>query len=314
MKYACAVIFTITTIWCCAQKDKTLWTAAWSPNDEYIAVGGSHGGLKLFDGNTYELLKTFPVGENILSRVKWHPTQNKLAVITQSTTFKAKILDLENEEWIELKGLESSLRGLDWNHDGSLLAISEFEGEISIFDSNGNRESRFLADPKAVTGIDWHPSRNILVSVGSIIGIFDQLGDSFSGFKPREVDVFLLCVEWHPSGEYFAVGDYGDAENAEKKLIQFWNIQGEKLAETTGSSIEYRNIRWSPDGKWLASASDALQIWDREGKLIKESESSTDYLWGVDWNADGSKLITTSSNGVISIWDQDVNLLQVVEY
>ena len=126
--------------------------------------------------------------------------------------------------------------------------------------------------------------------------------------------MFLLCVEWHKSGDYFAVGDYGEFEDAENKLIQFWNIAGEKLLETKGSVAEYRNIRWSPDGKWQASANDALRIWDEDGKLINQSESSDDYLWGIDWNSDGSKIITTSSQGVITLWDKEVNLIRQLEY
>ena len=172
MKYIFIVVLAIVTLEAFSQGNETLWTVAWSPNDEYIAIGGSQGDLKLFDGKTFELLRSYPVKDVILSRLKWHPHQNKLAIITQSTSYKAKILDLDKNKWIELEGLESSLRGLDWNHNGELLAVSEFEGEISIFDSTGKRLSRFLADPKTVAGIDWHPTKNILTAVGSRIGIF----------------------------------------------------------------------------------------------------------------------------------------------
>ena len=314
MKYILVVVFAIAASAGLAQEDKTIWTAAWSPNDKYLAIGGSQGKLKLFDGKTFELLRTHPVGNVILSRLKWHPDENKLAVITQSTSFKAKILDLDVDQWIDLEGLENSLRGLDWNYTGELLAVSEFEGEISIFNTNGKKVSRFLADPKSVTGLDWHPSENILAAVGSQIGIYNHTGDTIRIFNPRDVEVLRLCVEWHQSGEYFATGDYGASDNAENKLIQIWNIQGEKLGETEGKAVEYRNIRWSPDGKWLASASDALRIWDQQGRLIHQSEVSEDYLWGIDWNSDGSKIITTSANGVISIWDKEANLLRQIAY
>ncbi len=314
MKYIIALVFIVFSFDVYTQTNGTLWTAAWSSNDKYLAVGGDQGDLKLFDGKTFELLKTYAVEDVILSRLKWHPKENKLAVITQSKTFKAKILDLDRDQWIELEGLDSSLRGLDWNHDGNLLAVSEFEGEISIYDSNGKRVSRFLADPKSVAGIDWHPSRNILTAVGSRIGVFNYLGDTIRLFSPRNVEVFLLCVEWHRSGEYFVVGDYGEFEDASNKLIQFWNIDGKKLAETQGSLAEYRNIRWSPNGKWLASANDALRIWDQEGRLIRKTETSDDYLWGLDWNSNGTKIITTSAAGVISIWDKDLNLIRQIQY
>jgi WD40 repeat protein len=314
MKLTLLLVITIITLDVCSQENETLWTAAWSHDDRYIAIGGDQGSLKLFDGETFELIKTYPVGDVILSRVKWHPTEHKLAVITQSDTFKAKILDLGEDRWIELEGLQNSLRGLDWNHDGELLALSEFEGEISVYSGDGKRVSRFMADPKSVTGIDWHPSKNILTAVGSRIGIYNHMGDTIRLINPGKEEVLLLCVEWHPSGEFFATGDYGDFEAADNKLIQFWNADGEKLMETKGSDVEYRNIRWSPDGKWLASANDALRIWDVEGNLVLQSNASDDYLWGVDWNADGTRIITTSSRGVVALWDKEAKLLRQLSY
>ncbi|MEM9548574.1 MAG: hypothetical protein AAGA77_21490 [Bacteroidota bacterium] len=313
MKYTFILIL-ITSFFNSFAQDKTLWTAAWSPNDEVLAIGGSQGVLKLFDGHTFELLNTYSTGGETLSRLKWHPTENKLAVITQSASFKAKILDMDLDQWIELEKLENSFRALDWNHSGEFLAVSGFDGEISIFDSSGMNVSRFMADEKSVTGLDWHPTQNILAAVGSTIGMFTHSGETIRIYDPRDVEVVLLCVEWHPSGEFFATGDYGESSNAKNKLIQYWNKKGEKVVETGKSQVEYRNIRWSPDGEWLASANDALRIWDHEGKLVKESKASNDYLWGINWNSEGSRIITTSSEGVISLWDKDVNLIHQFEF
>lgn len=293
-----------------SQTNDALWTVAWSPDDQYIAVGGEKGVLKIYDGIAFNLLMSFPIEEVIISRVKWHPYENKLAVITQSDSFKAKILDLDKKEWIDLEGLETSLRGLDWNYSGDFLAVSEFEGEISIFSANGKKVSRFLADPKSVTGIDWHPTKNILTAVGSQIGIFSYLGDTLNIFAPRAEEVLILCVEWHPTGDFFAIGDYGEAQNAENKLIQIWNTDAEKTVETPSADVEYRNIRWSPNGKKLASANDALRIWDMDGQLLYKSKPSEDYLWGLDWNSKGNKIITASYQGEIIVWDKKAKLVK----
>jgi WD40 repeat protein len=297
-----------------AQEGNTLWTAAWSPDGQYIAVGGDQDGLMLFDGQTFELIRSYPLEGVTISRLKWHPTENKLAVVTQSDSFTAKILDLDKNEWIDLEGLASSLRALDWNHSGEYLAVSEFEGEVSIYDINGNRVSRFMADPKSVTGIDWHPSKNILTAVGSQIGIYSLKGDTLNTFKPRKEETLLLCVEWHKSGDFFATGDYGDSRKAENKLIQYWTEDGQLIAQLEGSVGEYRNLRWSPDGEKLASASDALRVWSKKGKLIAQSETSEDYLWGIDWNSDGTLMITSSTHGKIFVWDENADKIRQIQY
>lgn len=314
MKYTLLLIVSIICFPSFSQQHEGLWTVAWSPDSAYFAVGGNQGDLKLFDGKTYQLLKSYPVKDVILSRLKWHPDQNKLAVITQSATFKAQILDLNEDQWIVLKDLQNSFRALDWNYSGEYLAVSESEGAVSVFDINGNRVSRFMADPKSVAGLDWHPKENIIATVGSQIGIYHYLGDTLRNYQPRDKEVFLLCVEWHKSGDFFAVGDYGDLEEAKYKLVQFWTDEGEFITQIEGSSGEYRNIRWSPDGTKLATASDALRIWNTNGALLNQSESSQDYLWGIDWNPAGDKIITTSGDGVISIWDEEANLIQQLDY
>ncbi len=319
MKKYLSIILVSILISCTSGQDKdkkTLWTVAWSPNGKYIATGGNQDKLKIFDTKTFELINTFPVKDVQLSRVKWHPTKNILAVITQGRNFKAKLLNLEKNEWIDLQGLEASFRALDWNHTGELLAISELEKAVSVYTMDGTRVGRFMADPKGVAGLDWHPTKNIMVTVGDQIGIYSQHGDTINSFKSRAEETLLLCVEWHKSGDFFAIGDYGALKNKvndKDKLIQFWNIEGEKLFEAALRNVEYRNIRWNPNGEKLASASDALRIWSKEGKLIAESKSTEDYLWGVDWSPDGKFIVTSSSEGKIVLWDENAISLRTIE-
>ena len=311
-KIYCLIFMVVPILNVFSQQEKynnTLWTVAWSPDGKYIATGGNIDALLLYDGKTFELIKTYPVKDVQLSRLKWHPTKNILAIITQSRTFKAKLLDLDTGKFTEFEGLTNSSRGLDWNHTGELLAISELEDYVSIYTIEGKLVSRFRGDEKGVTGIDWHPTKNILVAVGSQIGIYNHLGDTIKTFQPREEEAFLLSVAWHKSGEFFAVGDYGDLEKAENKMIQFWNEKGEKVHEIRGSKGEYRNIRWSPYGNQLAAATDALRIWSKDGKLLVESPSSEDYLWGIDWSPDGKYIITSSTKGRIIIWNRNAEFI-----
>ena len=294
--------------------NKTLWTVAWSPDGKYIATGGNQDELKLFDGNTFKFIKSYPVKDVILSRLKWHPIKNILAVITQSETFKARILNLDNDTWTDLEGLKNSFRALGWNYTGELLAVSEFEGFVSIFNSKGVLISRFKADEKGAAGLDWHPEKNILVTVGMKVGVYSHLGDTLKIFKTRVKEPFLLCVEWHKSGKLFAVGDYGDLEKAKNKLVEFWNIKGENLKQIKGSAAEYRNLRWNTKGTKLATASDALRVWSKKGKLVAESKSTDDYLWGIDWSPDGKYIVTSSRKGHIVIWNKRAVKIKGLKY
>ena len=112
----------------------------------------------------------------------------------------------------------------------------------------------------------------------------------------------LLCVDWHPSGEFFVVGDYGNHDTGELPVIQFWTPRGEPIntIELT-SRAEVRSLRWNGDGTRLASTSDALKIWSRSGAKLHEGQSPTQ-LWGVSWNPTSTQLITTSEAGHVTLW------------
>lgn len=321
LKNRLSIFFTLALILLLSCQKKALvreilWTTAWSPDGQYIAVGGNQGDLKLFDGETFELIKTYPVEGVILSRLKWHPELPLLAVVTQDAEVVARILNIETETWIALEGLETSSRGVDWNPTGSLLAVSEFEGEVSVFTPEGKAVSRFMADPKSVTDLDWHPDKNIMVTVGSQIGVFNVNGDTINTFKSSDKEVLLLCVEWHDSGAFFVTGDYGnmDAVGIENVRLQFWNPNGKIRKDITNGKFEYRNIRWNPSATKLASASEALRIWSPEGNLLAESAVSEDLLWGVDWSPNGQYIVTASSQGNIVLWDSSANKIRELQY
>ena len=94
-----------------AEDPGTLWTSAWSTDRKKFAVGGDQGKLMIFDAQTFELESTFPFPEVIISRVKWHPTRNMLAVTTQSESLKTVIINFDTGEVIQMEGLPHSLRG-----------------------------------------------------------------------------------------------------------------------------------------------------------------------------------------------------------
>ena len=79
---------------------------------------------------------------------------------------------------------------------------------------------------KIFLGMDWHPSKNILTTVGDEIRIFDTSGKQLDIFKHRQQQAGLLTVKWHPSGEFFVTGDYGHPKEGIPVLLQFWQPDG----------------------------------------------------------------------------------------
>jgi len=290
-----------------------LWTVDWSSDGKMIAVGGNVDTLKIYKAKNLDLIKSFPIA-NTITCATWHPTKNMLAVGTQGSSDKPFIIDVETGKKKELSGISpDGARGVDWNHTGEYLAIADNDGQISIFDIYG----RFIKkinheNTKGITAIDWHPKKNIFLTVGDKIRIFDIDGTLLKTIAHRKEGTLLLSVAWHPSGSFFATGDYGEDENGYPSLLQFWSENGDLLMTNAISKGEYRNIRWNRKGTKLATASDALRIWDIKSNLLTEGLSD-DYLWGLSWHKKGNRIVTSSKNQEVVIWDSKARRMQVIK-
>lgn len=296
-----------------AKEKQILWTTDWSPNGKFIAIGGNIDSLNIYDAKSLKLYKSFAI-KGTITRVKWHPNKNVIAVATQISDDKAMLLNLDTNSRTELNGISpDGARGIDWNYNGEFLAVADNDGQITLFDDKGELIRKFANEnnsTKGITAIDWHPSKNIFITVSDKIRILSIEGNLLKTIKNREEDVLLLSVAWHKSGLFFVTGDYGYDEY--KSLLQYWDEQGNLIKSNDISKGEYRNLTWNQKGNRLASASDALRIWDEKGNLISEGKSK-EYLWGISWNKNGKKIITSSIAQTISIWNKNAELLMNFE-
>ncbi len=293
-----------------ANDKKILWTADWSPNGKYIAIAGNTDTLVIYHSESMKIFKRVPF-KSTITRVKWHPNKNVLAITSQNSLDKSSILNIDTDTKIELEGVSTDgARGMDWDESGQYLVIGDNDGKISIFDINGKLIRTFHHEnTKSITGLDWHPSKDIIVTVGDKIRLFNTQGLLIKTIKHRPEDVLILSVAWHPSGDTFVTGDYGASKD--KSLLQYWDQNGELIKSLDISKGEYRNMVWNKRGDRLATASDALRIWDRTGTL-RHVGTSPDYLWGLSWSPRSKKIITSSIQQQISIWDNKArNILSI---
>lgn len=282
---------------------KILWTANWSHDGQYIAVSGDDGQIRLFDGKSFELIRSID-NEAGVHRLRWHPTTNVLAVAAISD--RCQLIDLDRDTTIHLKGEEPiATRSVAWNASGTLIAIADYEGNITIWTAEGKRLRTIRKGAtKSYVAIDWHPQRDEIIALSEYIRVYDLKGNLLHKISHRKESVLMLCVQWHPSGDFFVIGDYGDHNHPYPPLLQFWNADYTLRSQSDISQAEFRNISWSSNSKKLATASDVLRIWSKSGKLLAEGPAMQDLLWGVDWSPDGKYIVTSSINGHIQLWDR----------
>lgn len=298
--------------------DRTLWSVDWNADGSQFAVGGVNT-LWVFDSKTFERKSLLSVASQDNQRaddaeftsvttVSWHPFQNDLAVCGNVNG----IYDTVSGTRIPLKVDHG--RGIDWRTGGDILATtSPGDGHLRVFKSDGSllHDIPRHKSAKGLTGVAWQPSGNKIVTIGKYITLHDASGTVNRQITHRpdaKGECLLLCVEWHPSGEFFVVGDYGNNDTADPPAIQFWSAAGDLMKTiVTDDGAEIRNVSWNRDGTLLASASDKLRIWTKAGELKHEGDSP-DLLWGVDWHPRGHRLLTSSDEGRVTLWTPDAKV------
>lgn len=289
--------------------EKLLWTTDWSPNKELIVVGGNWDTLQILSANDLEVVKSYKIPRTI-TKTAWHNSGEIIAVTSQISKDVAVLIDTKTDKITKLEHVhEHGARGLSWNSDGSLLAIGDNSGHLTLFDSEGNFIKKKDLEQKAITGLSWHPTKNTVVAVGSQISIYDVDKDELKTMIPREIEILMLSAAWHPSGEFFVTGDYGDFEKDYPPLLQFWSQTGNNIKNIEESKAEYRNLKWTSDGKTLASASEKIRLWNTDGELLKSRSLGNSLLWGIDWNSNNNKIVVTNENGDIKILNQNLKIV-----
>ncbi|WP_299439564.1 hypothetical protein [uncultured Aquimarina sp.] len=289
-----------------------LWTSSLNASYNKIAVGGNNGALRILSTDDLNLVKTYEF-PNTITKVEWHPTENLLAVIRQrndessSDDSQAKLIDTKSGKTIELDNYGG--RGLGWSKDGKYLAIGDGDGIVSVFNVKGELVKRIKTEQKAITGLSWHPHNYKIATVGSHIEIISLENDDKKQIIPRDIEILMLSVEWHPSGDMFATGDYGNSDINYPPLLQFWDSNGTKLKDIEGSESEIRNLKWLNNGKNLLTASDRIRMWDEEGEIIKSSKKES-LFWGLVINEKNQNVITTTEYGDIFTFDKKLQIIK----
>lgn len=293
-----------------AFKPRSIWTADWSADGKYIAVGGDDSTIWIYNGKDYSLYRSYKTN-SMVKGISFHPRENLLAIANMKGV---QLLDIQTGTLAAVPGLETGGRGITWSPSGDRLALADGNGIVQIMDKQGKiiRSIKKHNNHSYMT-VDWHPTKPILVTGSDEIIVFDTAGTQLSMFRHRKENTGVLTVRWHPSGAFFASGDYGHEDEGMPTLLQFWKQDGTLLkAIPDQHHREMRNLRWSPDGSRLATASDALRIWDKEGKLLHTATSEF-ILWGLAWSRDNKFIVTGAyGNGAVNVRTNDATLVKTL--
>ncbi len=83
-----------------------------------------------------------------------------------------------------------------------------------------------------------------------------------------------------------------------------WDLSGHKLKELKGHIGAVLKLRWSEDGKLLATAGadSTARLWDVSGQEVAVFKSHQGEIQSVGFSLDGKLLATSGEDGSVKLW------------
>jgi WD40 repeat protein/tRNA A-37 threonylcarbamoyl transferase component Bud32 len=274
-------------------------TAAWTPDNHWIATGQNDGSVVVWDAFARHLGLRFQAHTDRVHAVAINPIDDRLATASWDGT--VKIWDIvKNKLLVTFHGHPDGAFGLAWSPDGQRIASGGKEKTIQIWDPNtGGVQQTLRGHTDVVLGLAWTADGKRLASSSADrdVRVWDTTTGACLHILHRHINI-VRRVAWSPDGSKLA-----SAGNDNSAII--WDPATGAVLRTLSHAMGVSDVVWSPDGTQLATASEdqTIKIWN----LNDDAEPITlrGHLGEVNtlaWSTDGTRLASGSNDGTLKVW------------
>jgi WD40 repeat protein len=244
------------------------------PDGKILITTGRDGRVRFWDVGTGRQVRSFAAHEKEVESLALSPDGKKLLTGSQDKT--ARLWELATGKEL------AKFPGANWGNsvafhpDGALIAVASDELKIHLWDlATGKKVRELHGDPTHILTVAFSPDGKFLASAHGeehrVVG-----PDGKEKFEYRESPTVIL---WDP---------------ATGKQVRSWGRQGGRI----------HGLRFSPDGKLLATSGSKLRMW--ETAAGQEVPALPGHQWDVSSLAvspDGRTLASRSSDKTVRTWD-----------
>ncbi|HBB34025.1 MAG TPA: hypothetical protein DDZ80_22650 [Cyanobacteria bacterium UBA8803] len=292
-------------------------STSFSPDGKLIATISQDGIVRLWDSQG-NFLKEFKGHQNRVNlfasgSVTFSPDGKQLATYSEN---RARLLDLQGKLLAEFKG----------DRDTSGIMLSPARKQLVTWTGANNQtlhlrnlQGKALAEFKGhqglITSVSFSPDGKQIATASTdrTAKLWDLQGNQIEEFKGHQGIVW--DVSFSPDGQQIATASWDrtarlwSLQEGYMVPIDFtaesWNFEGKMLAKFQGHQEGVKSVRFSPDGKLLATSSNdgTARLWNIKGNhLLAEFKGHKDSVNSMSFSPDGKFLVTASSDGTAKLW------------
>jgi eukaryotic-like serine/threonine-protein kinase len=296
-----------------------VYAVAFSPDGEHLVSAGRNGNLKVWKVATGQQVQSLTGRAGAVLNVAYSPDGRYVAYGGGDAT--VRLWDVESGvERTVFRGHTAPVEGVWFSPDGQRLAsCSPAEGKVKVWDLTRHPEHATLGrtgkDVEAVT-FDREGGRLWSVTVGGEV----QARDSATGVLLEErvlrdegvvalagtVVPDAVVASFSPGGELLAGRWARDA-----RVVKVWDpATGEVRAECRGHAREVVCVRFSADGRHLATAAydvggrageHELGVWDARTGERSATLAGRGRVFNLCFSPDGRRLAWGGEGGVVGV-------------
>ncbi|ACC78809.1 hypothetical protein [Nostoc punctiforme] len=310
-----------------------------------VALGSSDNSIELQNRDGTHI-KTIRGDSSILS---FSPDNQTLATGSPDDILKLWKLDTNKE--ITLKGSTNKITTIDFSPDGNLVAAASADNFVRLWrSSDGTFIGHLKGNTKQVTNVSFSPNSQIIATISddNKVQLWNSRDRSLIQALKTDSDKVTTVIFSHDS-KMLAICDDNLVKlyksdgtpvkplighNAKVQSVEF-SPDDKKLMSVSANSGEIKiwdisnseplqsidnygmiSAKFNPNGKYITSINQnyTVKLWTVEGEPRATLKGHNDTITKVDFSHDGTKIVTSSADNTIKIWDINQLLLKKYNY